>query len=133
MINKDSSHSHIQLKPTTYNKVTRKENTMFLYCIEHEEMVKLEQGHFCTGHTYVVYNETETGFSDLDFHCWPFPFAYCPPPMPLFSGDLDDLGGKGWSDWCEQNTPSPKELEVTDIKAKELEREFGEEEEWLTI
>ncbi len=100
----------------------------FVYCMEHEEMVKLEQKN-CLGHVFEAYSEYEIGFSSLEFCCLESGYAYCPPPPSLFSescwtGELDDRKLEEWEDWCEENQPSDDETLIYDINAIELREDF---------
>lgn len=56
--------------------------TKTLYCIEHEEMVGLEETNLGEGHTFSVEVATDTPYTfwDYEFCKFPLGFAFCPPP-----------------------------------------------------
>ena len=85
---------------------------MLVYCFEHEEMVRLEQGQSCEGHTFVLYDDPEIGLSSLDFHCMtPGDYTFCPPP----DFDMDA--------WLELEI-EPTDQELREIEAQEIQEDF---------
>jgi len=94
----------------------RRDAPEFVWCIEHEQMVKLEHG-ACVGHAYPV--ETEFG-AEIDFCFLEKGYAFCPPPESLFS-DTHGLGKTGvWKVFCQDNQPDYDEQLVMDLQAVSL-------------
>lgn len=81
--------------------------TQILYCIEHEEMVGMEETNLGIGHAYSVQVDTDTPYIlwDYEFCEFPLGFTFCPPPESLFDlileADEDDV----WERWCNENDP----------------------------
>lgn len=92
----------------------------FVYCISHEEMVRLERG-TCVGHTYTV--QTEFG-AELEMCCLELGYALTPPPASLFSDTLDYVKSEDWKNWCEENQPDYDELLISDLQAVSLMEEL---------
>src|SRR3990167_2372981 len=88
----------------------------FVYCIIHENMVKLEQG-FCVGHAYEV--QTEHG-TEIEMCYLEEGFAYCSPPPSLFSEDLDYISSEDWTNWVKDNQPGYDEQLISDLQAVSL-------------
>lgn len=96
-----------------------------IYCILHEGMYDLEEGPYCTGHAFIAYEDREIGLNEFDFHCAPFPLAYCPPPESVFDSIFDESVFDAdddhiWDEWCEDRQPSEEEIMISDLNAAEL-------------
>lgn len=83
-----------------------------VYCIEHEEMVELEDvnldgvefcGHICQ---FVVLSDGgEVVGTELDFCEFPLGYTFCPPPESLPEGWQDELTEEGEEILVEEKEP----------------------------
>lgn len=99
------------------NSSVRYQKEEFVFCIAHQEIVKLERGS-CVGHTYTIQTDSWYG-AEIEMCCLELGYAFCPPPISLFS-DTDRLKTDEWKKWCEDNQPDYDELLISDLQAISL-------------